>query len=159
MSIKWRLSVWATPGQAREVARKAVAFLGHYIDSSELLYELELALTEACANVVVHAYAQDMVGTLELVLTLEPYESVEFEIGNWGVPFWGVLGQALSGANPDDESGRGLLIMSSLVDHLRFTRQGAKNILWMSKNIEDGLWKRRSSSNGMASARSPIAES
>lgn len=158
MTIEWRLAGWATPEQAREIARKAMAFLARYLTSSDLLYELELALTEACANVVVHAYAEDLIGSLELRMRLEPFSRVEFEIANWGEPYWGLMDSVPDACHPDDESGRGLYIMANLVDSFSFTREGEKNILWMVKNIEDTLWKKRLSSSATASARSPIAE-
>ena len=158
MAIEWRLAGWATPEQAREIARKAVAYLGRYIESSDLLYEFELALTEACANVVVHAYSEDLIGSLELRMRLEPFVAVEFEIANWGEPFWGLLEAEPCPGSPEDESGRGLYIMANLVDSFLFTRKGEKNILWMSKRVKDSLWKRRSSSSETASVTSPTAE-
>ncbi len=62
------------PAQAENIAlvRHAFGALGEVLDLDEqLLSDIRLAITEACSNVVVHAYADRPPGPLDVCATLE----------------------------------------------------------------------------------------
>lgn len=79
---------------------------------SETLADLKLALTEACANAVNHAYG-GAAGTIDVVFELSA-DRIAFEVGDHGigfVPDAGAAGEA-------GESGLGLSIVRALADEL-----------------------------------------
>lgn len=64
----------ALPARAENIAliRHAFGALGETLAvDEELLSDVRLAVTEACSNVVVHAYADDTPGPLEVLATLD----------------------------------------------------------------------------------------
>jgi serine/threonine-protein kinase RsbW len=84
--------------------------------SEEVLADLKLALTEACTNVVRHAYA-DGVGLVEIVYELHP-DRLVVEVSDSGDGF---SRPAPNGAaDPEDlvEGGLGIAIIDSLADEL-----------------------------------------
>lgn len=105
--------------------RRAVAVLRHAVTSlcreigvaEDDVQSLALALSEACNNVVAHAHADDsfrveftlagLVARVVVANAVTPFSPAEFEQGGDGDPW--------------SESGRGLLIMRTLVDEARFT--------------------------------------
>jgi serine/threonine-protein kinase RsbW len=87
----------------------------------EALYELQLAVDEACTNVIRHAYG-DRGGTIEL--TLEPAgDGVQVTVRDWGKPF-----DLQKIPVPDVESpleqrelgGLGLFLMQQIMDDIDF---------------------------------------
>lgn len=64
----------ALPARAENIAliRHAFGALGEALDvDEELLSDVRLAVTEACSNVVVHAYAEEDPGPLEVLATID----------------------------------------------------------------------------------------
>jgi serine/threonine-protein kinase RsbW len=64
----------ALPARAENIAliRHAFGALGEALAvNEELLSDVRLAVTEACSNVVVHAYAEDTPGPLEVLATVQ----------------------------------------------------------------------------------------
>ncbi len=64
----------ALPARAENIAliRHAFGALGETLAvDEELLSDVRLAVTEACSNVVVHAYDEDSPGPLEVLATLD----------------------------------------------------------------------------------------
>lgn len=92
----------------------------------EVVADIQLALTEACANAVRHAAGAE---DYEVHLTVEE-QSCEIEVIDLGpgfVPSQGSLPQGLGqlanhhgGPALESESGRGLMVMQALVDDLEF---------------------------------------
>lgn len=67
----------ALPARAENIAiiRHAFGALGEALAvDEELLSDVRLAVTEACSNVVVHAYAEDTPGPLEVLATVQDGE-------------------------------------------------------------------------------------
>lgn len=128
----------SSPKTSRHLVKKAIDELGEYLCDEDLLYELELVLLEACANVVMHAYPEGS-GMLEVTTRVAPKRFVEFEIVNWGKRFAGPC-TPVEAVGPEAESGRGLLIIHRIMDTCRYDQQGEKNVLVLHKDIKERLW-------------------
>ncbi len=126
------------PGDSRRLAKEVVDFLGGYLADTDALHDLDIILTEACANVCRHAYGGDP-GNLEVRLSLEPGKWVELEIVDWGKGF----GENIRFENPGPESegGRGLYIMCMLSTACRVSRVGRENVVFIHKDIGASRWK------------------
>lgn len=99
-------------GMMRNVAQCVMADIGAPGDASE---DVQLAVTEACANAVRHSDVNEYVVHLNVDDSL-----CEVEIVDLGGGFDPPVVPA-PGAN-DMENGRGLFLMQELVDDLQFTR-------------------------------------
>lgn len=138
--IEFSMSTKAEPFSGRCLAKGAVCILAKLVSDNALLYDLDLALTEACSNVVRHAYPKGEEGDLEITVRVEPYSHVELEVADWGVGLDKVIADFKNPA-PDAESGRGLFIIKSLMDVIEVRREGAKNIIFFHKKITRELWR------------------
>ncbi|WP_457572097.1 ATP-binding protein [Desulfovulcanus sp.] len=132
----------AKPCTVRLLVRAAIAVLEELVEG-DLVYDLRLALTEACNNVVLHAYGGEE-GALELKMVIVPGVHVQFEVVDWGSSF--VPPSVLSDSSfilPERHatSGRGLFIIKKVADMVVFGRKDGKNFLIMRKNIGEGKWK------------------
>jgi len=130
----------ALPDVTRTLAREAMSVLARSIKSESDLYDLDLALTEACANAVDHAYKGKDVGDLEIKLHVDSYRFIVVEVADWGVGFDGVPAE-IKKPDPKAESGRGIYIISKLMDEFGIKKQQGKNIVFFRKNIKKELWK------------------
>jgi serine/threonine-protein kinase RsbW len=113
---------------ARHIVRNAMEQVG--VDET-CVYDVELALSEACTNVLVHSGPGDQyVVRLDLEDRLGVIRVVD--VGH------GVDSTKLQadGAPPDDERGRGLGLMQALVDRFDFTsRPEAGTIVTLEKDL------------------------
>jgi serine/threonine-protein kinase RsbW len=137
--LRFKLKTKSTSAAGRRIAKAAACILSESLCDEGLLYDLELVLTEACANVVKHAYGCREPGDLVVKLRIEPFAFVEIEVEDRGVGF----GAEACPVRPDPsaESGRGLFIISRLVDKLSITRHGTRNRVSFRKNIGEASWK------------------
>lgn len=95
---------------ARHLTRAALMEVGVVADDAD---EVELALSEACGNVVAHSGTGDR---YEVAVTLGPVNA-ELRVVDQGRGFdHATLGQKMAGT--DAERGRGLALMHALVDHV-----------------------------------------
>jgi len=102
----------------------------------EALFDLKLAVTEACGNAVAHAYGGDA-GTVE-VRYVVARDSISIEVRDEGDRETPVVPTAMpridGGAPP--ESGMGLAIIQAIVDELEIeARDGAGTVVRMRKNL------------------------
>ena len=109
--------------------RRAVAVLRHAVTSlcreigvlEDDVQGLAMALSEACNNVVAHAHDDD---SFRVVFTLTDL-TAKVVVANEATPFAAAeLAGPEKAPDPFSESGRGLLIMRTLVDEARFTPAG-----------------------------------
>jgi serine/threonine-protein kinase RsbW len=108
--------------------RRAVAVLRHAVGSlcreigvaDDDVQDLALALSEACNNVVAHAHDDD---SFSVVFTLESLVA-KVVVVNTTTPFSPADFDRDGPGDPWSESGRGLLIMRTLVDEARFSPSG-----------------------------------
>ncbi len=124
------LRTMATPRQVRELVRHAVHGVGM---PPEMAAAVELALVEACANVVRHAYG-DAGGEVEVRVAVVPGALVRFQVVDWGRSFdpperWGLPEENVT-------SGRGLFLIHTLMDQVHYGRLEGANVLTLEKRWE-----------------------
>lgn len=138
MKIQKIFKAQATNQAVKSLTKEVLAFLNEHLKDHSLLADLELVLIEACANVLEHGYAKQPGGVIELKISYAPPNCLRFVITDWGKPFAGDVPKTFH-LTPEQESGRGLYIMTQLMDKITFDRQEEKNILIMEKNIRGNL--------------------
>lgn len=122
---------------ARAMTRRALQALGA---SDACIDDVELAVSEACTNVVDHAG-----GTPYSVVVSLEQESCRIEIIDHGA---GMSDGATPATAPADsesdlpgERGRGITLMRALVDHLDFeVRAGQGTTVRMEKSLRFARW-------------------
>ena len=132
MRTERELHLPANADGARHAALAARDLLQR-VDPS-LAITCELAVMEACANVVEHAYG-NRGGSLRVVLRLGP-ASFSVAICDEGAPFDGALHDA---SLPDAaaDGGRGLPLLYSCMDRLEWRRADGENRLLMTRSLLD----------------------
>ena len=118
----------------RNLARKAVSFLQRFTSDPKVLFELELVITEACTNVVVHGYNNAHEGYIKVQIIVENDNRVLLKIFDGGKPFTGPNKEDYQ-LDPTKESGRGIYIISQLSDSYSYMRHDGQNILRIEKNL------------------------
>ena len=136
---KFHLLTKALPAASRQLATAAVLIVADSILDKDKIFNIDLALSEACANVVRHAYRDMEPGDLEIVVTLDPPRFIEIEVSDWGRGF-GTWPVNVKNAAPHAEGGRGLFIMSELTDIFDIRKECEKNIIYMKIKVEEQLW-------------------
>jgi serine/threonine-protein kinase RsbW len=103
----------ASVGLVRHICRDALVGLGV---ASPCVSDVELALTEACTNVLDHAAgtAEDYEVTVEINETKCEIRVIDFGEG------FAHAGFPSADLAPSAESGRGILLMKALVDNVKF---------------------------------------
>lgn len=96
----------------------------------ECVEELELAVTEACSNALKHAQAGEE--QYEVTARVDG-RSAEVTVTNLRPP--SEVTENPSVASLDAESGRGMLLMSHLVDNLSFKRNADSTSVKLSKKL------------------------
>ncbi|MFW5488825.1 MAG: ATP-binding protein [Desulfovibrio sp.] len=136
------LRTGATPEASRKLAKAAVCILADTILSWETIHELDLIMTEGCANVVRHGYRNGTLkGDVEMVLEIEDEKHVDISITDWGV---GLEQDKTTPCDPGPlaEGGRGLFIMSELSDVFEVKSDENSTTLFVRKLIPADQWKK-----------------
>jgi serine/threonine-protein kinase RsbW len=95
----------------------------------DCIADLEVAITEACSNVLKHAVNLGPEYQIEVGMS---DSSCELRVMDFGAGFDpGVLGEPSLSA----EGGRGLHLMRVLVDRLQFTADGNRTVVHLSKRV------------------------
>jgi serine/threonine-protein kinase RsbW len=109
-----RLTIPAKPEYITLGRLALTALAGVRPVSDETLYDLKLALTEACTNSVRHAYENGREGNVEIIYELQP-DRLVIEVGDEGAGF-----EPLEGGNGHEgeleEGGLGIEIIRALAD-------------------------------------------
>ncbi|WP_320006407.1 ATP-binding protein [Maridesulfovibrio sp.] len=132
-----------TPEKSREVARKAITILQDFIEDENLLHDIDLVLTEGCSNVARHAYEKDEdCNRLELTIIITPGEHIVFEIADWGK---GLCSKSIDFSMPSPEAvgGRGMFIMSELMDSFEHIVDEGKNIIRLTRKLKEDQWRKK----------------
>lgn len=132
------LSLWAEPSDLVDI-RRFVEETGRGLGLDEAsLYALQLAVDEACTNVIMHAYDAQK-GRIEIEME-RVGDWVQVIIRDWGEPF-----DPESIPSPDIEApleqrpvgGVGLFLMRQMMDRVDFQFDEAKgNTLTMAKRVQ-----------------------
>jgi serine/threonine-protein kinase RsbW len=114
---------------SRRIVRSALSALG-VLDN--VRYDVELALTEACANVVRHAAQAD-----EYAVSIDVYdETCSIDVIDSGRGYDEATLQA-SMPNPNAEEGRGLHLIRMLAENVRLARHPKRGtIIHFEKRLE-----------------------
>ncbi len=97
--------------------------------------EIAVAVGEAVANVIRHAYKGDTRQKFSLLCN-EGNGAVEIELRDQGEPF----DPPKEPISPPDETcagGRGIFMMQAIMDEVEYTRQGTTNSVRMKKYLPD----------------------
>jgi serine/threonine-protein kinase RsbW len=101
--------------------------------ADDCVSDIEVALSEACSNVLKHAEASD--DDYEVTIEVDP-RRVLITVSDTGGRF---EVDGADGVPPDlgAESGRGLVLMRKLVDNLHFVTEGRdRTTLWLEKSLD-----------------------
>lgn len=104
----------------------------------DVLNDIQLAVDEACANIVKHGYSGSP-GNITISLELQP-DSVLIRISDTAPPFNGNSAPKplLSGdVDRRQPGGLGIFLMKSLMTQVQYQRVGNKNILTMKKSWKE----------------------
>jgi serine/threonine-protein kinase RsbW len=113
-----RLTIPARPEYITLGRLALTALAGVRPVSDETLYDLKLALTEACTNSVRHAYENGREGNVEIVYELQP-DRLVIEVGDEGAGF--EPGEFGNGHDEElEEGGLGIEIIRALADEVEF---------------------------------------
>lgn len=138
--VKFFLRTTALPFAVRKLAQAAVGIISQSLNDEETLYTFDLALFEACANVVQHAYAEGDSGEVLIILSIEEGDFVEVEVIDWGKGF-SEYPVPICNAKPDAERGRGLFIISQLASQFEVRRDGTMTIMHIKMQVKRNKWK------------------
>lgn len=123
--------------ECRKLSRSIVSFLHPIVSDTGLHYEIDLIITEACSNVVVHGYNSHEDGNITIDVSVDEQKKLILTINDWGKSF--------CGPNKDDlelqndlymESGRGIFIISQLSDIFYYEHKDGKNTLHIEKDLK-----------------------
>ena len=131
-----RLTIPAKPEYITLGRLALTAIAGVRPVSDEALHDLKLALTEACTNSVKHAYAEDGVGSVDIVYELLA-DRLAVEVGDAGSGFDPNSGRA-NGDDELEEGGLGIAIIRALTDEVEIgEREGGGSRLRVVKLLND----------------------
>ena len=130
----------ALAGESKSLAKAAMSIVAERVREGEVLSNIDLALTEACANVVRHAYKGREPGDLALAVSFHPPSHVELEIIDWGIGLE-TAPHEVKNARPEAEGGRGLFIMSQLAETVEVRRLEDRNCVLLRIAVDEAAWK------------------
>ena len=103
-------------------------------DRAALAYQLNLVLTEATANVIKHAKDHDPKDTVRILINLQK-EVLNIKIYDHGQGF-DLETIPMPDFEHPGESGMGIFLIRSMMDVVRYTRQGDCNVLEIIKYLD-----------------------
>ena len=98
-------------------------------------YQCQLAVTEACENIILHGYGEGTVGEIEVSVTIAP-QALKIHLCDHAPPFNPAQSPQ---EKPWDENdppvgGLGLVIIHRVMDEVAYTREEEQNCLIMKKS-------------------------
>ena len=129
----------------RHICDDALQVLGV---AQECIDAIALAVTEACTNVLDHASSHDQEYEVQVQISNEQCDIRVTDAGGGFDP----AAATKKVSEPSDESGRGILLMSALVDELRFvSKPESGTIVHLEKRLhlnEDSVLNQLSPTSG-----------
>ncbi len=111
------------------IARTLRNFSG---DREKLAYDLNLVLTEAMANAIEHANDGDPAKEIHIEISIVKQQLV-IKVFDFGQGF--DIDQFIKPSQPLDEHGRGIYLMSTIMDNMKYQPTENGHVLEMSKNL------------------------
>lgn len=111
------------------------------IADAVLLYNMELCLVEAVANVINHAYQRDPNHFVEILISLNEKEVI-FQIIDTGNSATLPTPKPLSISEETlslPESGRGLFLINHIMDDVSYIQDKGRNIFTMKKHLQTSV--------------------
>ena len=105
------------------------------VEPTMLIYSVQLALQEACANIVDHAYSGQTGGRIEVTFTIEPFpRRLTIDLHDTGQPF---EPEAVPAPDLDEVQvhGYGLFLMRTLLDEATYQSLPGHNYWHLVKNL------------------------
>lgn len=130
-----RITVPATIERLEALTGMVTDHLSDHAIPEKLAFEVDLAVDEACTNVIRYAYGPSGEGDVTVVCTVTPRD-VRVCIMDQGIPFnpLNVREPDLSGDVEDRAvGGLGVHLIRTLMDRVTYDYRGGKNILCMTK--------------------------
>ncbi|SDN23320.1 serine/threonine-protein kinase RsbW [Desulfonauticus submarinus] len=137
--MEFILETNASSKEVRLVIVAVISILRRLV-KEDVLYDVEIALSEACTNVVIHAYKGDIDSRdkkIRIKLEIDKKKGILLEVIDWGKQF--ILPQNLP--DHDAESGRGIYIIRKVMDKFYYKRVEERNHILMYKKMEAEQWK------------------
>jgi anti-sigma regulatory factor (Ser/Thr protein kinase) len=97
-------------------------------------YSCQLAVGEACENIIRHGYGEDGIGDIEIQIESQPGQ-LTITLSDTAPPFNAAKKPADEEFNQDDPpiGGLGLKIIHKVMDRIEYSRQGNQNRLTLLK--------------------------
>lgn len=107
--------------------------------TDDVLFDIDLAIEEACANIVQHAYGPDRAGEME-VLVEATEAAIRIMLTDWGQPFEADAPYLVRDMPVEvrAKGGMGLLLVHEMMDSVTrtpATSPGGPNVLTLVKHI------------------------
>lgn len=105
--------------------------------SSEMVFNLQLALEECVSNVIMYAYPSDERHTIRVTGELQDSDLV-FTIEDTGIPFDPTqVSEADTSLSAEDRpiGGLGIFLVRQLMDSMTYRREADKNLLTLRKRV------------------------
>ena len=109
----------------------AYSLKGYRGNRRELAYHLNLVLTEALANAICHANSSDPDKEVRVLISASDRD-LTIKVFDQGQGF-DIEALANRRENTNAEGGRGIQIIFKLMDRVRYTQEGNRNVLEMTK--------------------------
>lgn len=123
------------PGDVKAIApavRAIMAVVREVGCATESEFEIDLALTEALANAVVHGCKKDPGKTVEVTVECEPERGMLVVVRDPGCGFDPhSVPSPVTGERIFEQGGRGIYLINRLMDEVRFEKGGTE--IWMVK--------------------------
>ena len=101
-------------------------------DREKLAYDLNLVLTEAMANAIQHANEGDPAKEVHIEISIIKQRLI-IKVFDFGKGF--AIEKFLEPKPPLDEHGRGIYLMSTIMDEMAYNATGQGHVLEMTKNL------------------------
>lgn len=103
-------------------------------------YACQLAVGEACENIIIHGYGGESEGPITLTVTAEE-GNLSIELCDTAPPFNPAQKPADRKFDLDDPpvGGLGLVIIHKVMDSVRYTRTSTQNCLYLTKRVTPSL--------------------
>ena len=114
-----------------DIAREIVRFSG---DRETLAYQINLVLTEAMSNAIKHGSTDNCQGSVHIIITIDENKLLirifdhgqGFDINEIPAPDFNML----------EDRGRGIFLIKTLMDSVKYSRTSKGNVLEMVKQLD-----------------------